>query len=271
MEFVATKQESSIFMIGSCVSNDILSSSVFSIGSCVTELCSEEKTEEEPMPKLNLEASRNWIIDQRFAGERNTQNPYFSGPTLESNWLIRNSHGAFAVGGYPDKPNYFENLKSAGLDTFVCLNSEYGFWSKGDYYPKYGETLPKDRFILEPIEDMQTVDDRIIVDLAKEIVRRIKTGENVYLHCAGGHGRTGTVAIVVLHMLYPDLTYMELFEYVQYAHDQRKGNYFGNRTFVYKMVDDHLAYKFVEGQVPSPQTIAQRTQVRRIIRISAIL
>jgi hypothetical protein len=272
MEIVAN-QEESVFVIGSCVSVDSVSS-VFSIGSCVSH---EEKNEEEEevIPKLDIEASRKWIIGQRYVGERNTRNPYFTGPTYESNWLIRKTpgskYGSFAVGSYPDKPTYFENLKQSGLETFVCLNSEYGFWSKGDYFQKYGDSLPKDKFIHERIDDMQTVDDAIIIRLAEEIVRRIKNGENVYLHCAGGHGRTGTVAIVVLNMIYPDLNYIELFEYVQYSHDQRGGNYFGNGKFVYKMADDHLAYKFVEGQVPSPQTIAQRTQVRRIIRTPAIL
>ncbi len=272
MEFVAAKQDS-IYMVGSCVSIGKDISSVFSIGSCVTEIFSEEKTEEEdPMPKLNIEPSRNWIVGQRYASEFKVHNPHFVGPSYESNWLIRklpgSKYGSLAVGGFPDNGTVLRELKSDGLDTFVCLNSEYGLWAKGDYYPKYGDTLPKGRFIHEPIDDMQTVDDKIIVRLAEEIVRRFKNGENIYLHCAGGHGRTGTVALVVLNMLYPELTYLELFEYVQYAHDQRQGNYFGNRTFVYKMADDHLAHKFVQGQVPSPQTIAQRSQVRRITRLT---
>ena len=270
MEFVA--KQDPIFMIGSCVSVGKDLSSVFSIGSCVSS--SEEKTEEEE-PKLNIAASRNWIVGRRYANEYKTHDPDFVGPSYESNWLIRkipgSKYGSLAVGGFPDSNNPLPRLRSAGLDTFVCLNSEYGFYSKGDFFSRYGESLPKDRFILQPIEDMQTVDDKIIVRLAEDIVRRFKNGENIYLHCAGGHGRTGTVALVVLNMLYPELTYLELFEYVQYAHDQREGNYFGDRTFVYKMADDHLAHHFAQGQVPSPQTIAQRTQVRRIIRVPAIL
>ena len=39
-------------------------------------------------------------------------------------------------------------------------------------------------------------------------------GKKVYLHCAGGHGRTGTVAAVVLHMLCMEMTETELFEYI---------------------------------------------------------
>ena len=111
---------------------------------------------------------------------------------------------------------------------------------------------------------MQTIQDETIIALAKKIVERLLNGESVYLHCAGGHGRTGTVALVVLHMLYPNLTELELFEFVQYAHDQRGGNHFGPALFIGKMFADPLAHHFVKSQVPSPQTLEQRNQVRRI-------
>jgi hypothetical protein len=97
-------------------------------------------------------------------------------------------------------------------------------------------------------------------------VELLQIGKKVYLHCAGGHGRAGTVAAVVLHMLCMELTETELFEYIQYAHDQRKENYFGTKTFVYKMPKDPMAQYFCNGQVPSPQTTDQRNQVRRIAR-----
>ena len=112
---------------------------------------------------------------------------------------------------------------------------------------------------------METVKDEIIINLALKIVELLQNGKKVYLHCAGGHGRTGTVAAVVLHMVCMQLTETELFEYIQYAHDQRIANYFGPRTFIYKMINDPFAQYFCNGQVPSPQTSDQRDQVRRII------
>ena len=132
-------------------------------------------------------------------------------------------------------------------------------------YANNRSRIPIDRFILEPIDDMKTVDDETIDTLSTEIVVRITKGEHVYLHCAGGHGRTGTVAALVLHKLYPDLTVPEIFDYLQFAHDQRTGNYFGPQMFTSKMTDDPLAKYFVMGQVPTPQTSTQRDQVRRII------
>jgi hypothetical protein len=270
MEFI-TKTESFMsepFAVGSCVNGTIIDG-IFVKGSCVSQ---EEKNEELviSLPKLNIDVTRGWIAKEKYAFERFKPNPYFKGPTYESNWLIRKAvdskFGAFAVGGYPDYIHHLHELKAAELETFVCLNSEYGKVFKGKYFRQYANDLLKANFIYEPINDMGTVKDETVIALAKKIIVRLSNGEGVYLHCAGGHGRTGTVALVVLHMLYPALTEIELFEFVQYAHDQRGGNYFGPTRFIgQKMIDmDPLANYFAVGQVPSPQTIEQRDQVRRI-------
>jgi hypothetical protein len=247
-----------VFNIGSCVSGTDMSG-VFSIGSCVSH--EEEKQEQE---ELYIEPSRNWITGKGYERNRYKQDIYFMGPTPESNWLIRK---LFAVGSYPERQDYLKIILAAGIDTFVCLNAEYGKTFGNGYFPRYDDKLPAGcTFIHEPIEDMETVKDEIIIDLALKIVELLRIGKKVYLHCAGGHGRTGTVAAVVLHMLCMELTETELFEYIQYAHDQRRENYFGPMTYVYKMPKDPMAQYFCAGQVPSPQTTDQRNQVRRIAR-----
>lgn len=231
------------------------------------------------IPHLDLTESLNWIIDEKYTNVNFTRSRNYyrnlhplKGPTEESNWLIKKTpgfvFGSFAVGGYPDKSGFLPSLLADGLNTFVCLNSEYGKQVKNHNYTAYADNnsrIPKGRFILEPIDDMKTVDDKTIDVLSTDIVTRITNGENVYLHCAGGHGRTGTVAALVLYKLYPHLTVPEIFDYLQFAHDQRSGNYFGPQMFTSKMKDDPLAKYFVIGQVPTPQTSTQRCQVRRII------
>ena len=286
------------FTIGNCVSGNMIDG-VFVKGACVQEekhqeekhqeekhqeekhqeeKHQEEKHQEEkddtifimPLPLLALpllDITRGWITQEKYRSDKNNRNPYFKGPTHESNWLLRKNsqHGGLVVGGYPDT---FHDMRilSNELQTFVCLNSEYGKTVKGDYYRPYANHLPKNQFIHEPIDDMETVNDETVIALAQKIVERLLNGENVYLHCAGGHGRTGTVAIVTLHMLYPEVTELELFEFVQYAHDQRGGNYFGERLFNHKMLEDPMSQYYVKNQVPSPQTFEQRNQVRRIIK-----
>jgi hypothetical protein len=246
-----------VFKIGSCVSQTNMPG-IFSVGSCVSH--EEEKHEEQE--ELNITPSRNWITSKGYERERNNRDLYFMGPTAESNWLIRK---LLLVGSYPDRPGYLKSILDASIDVFVCLTTEYG----KDGYVQYGDKLPSGcMFIHEPINDMETVEDKRIIVLAKKIVELLKMGKKVYLHCAGGHGRAGTVAAVVLHLLcIEQLTETELFDFIQYAHDQRAENYFGNRSFVYKMPKDPLAHHFCNGQVPSPQTSEQRDQVRRIMSV----
>jgi hypothetical protein len=64
-------------------------------------------------------------------------------------------------------------------------------------------------------------------------------GEKLYVHCWGGHGRTGTLLAVMLSWLY-SLPYAAALKHVQAYHDSRI---------------------FPQG-VRSPQTPVQRAQVR---------
>ena len=53
-----------------------------------------------------------------------------------------------------------------------------------------------------PIIDCGVTDDNKVLSLAMKLVKDISEGEIVYLHCWGGHGRTGTVVCIMLHLLY---------------------------------------------------------------------
>ena len=226
-------------------------------------------------PLLHLAESRGWITEEKFrprAGHNSHEN---NGPTHESNWLIPKvdglQFGALCVGSYPDNDKgYLVKLLDAGLNTFVCLNDEYGVQDKyGDYFEPYARNNPRilvGHFIWKKIKDMGVGDDMDLLEVANEVVERLKRGENVYLHCAGGHGRTGGYAAIILHKLYPELTSSEIFEYIQFAHDQRDGHACGTSVWNKKMLMDPWAHHFKAGQVPSPQTLDQRNQVRSLMR-----
>ena len=226
-------------------------------------------------PLLHLDESRGWITEERFTKRFIHNSHLLNGPTHESNWLIPKvdglDFGALCVGSYPDKDKgYLVQLLDAGLNTFVCLNDEYGIQDKyGDYFEPYARNnprIPAGRFIWKKIKDMGVGDDMDLLEVASEVVERLKRGENVYLHCAGGHGRTGGYAAIILHKLYPELTSSEIFEYIQFAHDQRDGHACGTSVWNKKMLMDPWAHHFKAGQVPSPQTLDQRNQVRSLMR-----
>jgi hypothetical protein len=225
-------------------------------------------------PLVHLHESRGWITQEKFIRRPIGHNKHpLNGPTFESNLLIPKEHGSsfgcFGVGAYPETYNgYLNKILNFGFNTFVCLNNEYGLRIKANYFEPYAKNnprIPASNFIHKKIKDMGVGSDEDIIEIGRIVVERLKKGENVYLHCAGGHGRTGGYAAYILHLLYPELSSAEIFEYIQFAHDQRDGHCCGDGLWIGKMLADPWSHHFQKGQVPSPQTIAQRDQFRRLI------
>ena len=140
-----------------------------------------------PLPSLQLLASR------AGAGYEKVEQRY-RGPTPRSNWIIP---GRLLCG---DKPH--ENLSEishAGVCTFVSLQV------KGES-PQYrsGATRcsPSASFEALPIPDQKVTSDTEVSLLVLRILRRLEAGEVCYIHCRGGHGRTGTVCSLVLGLAY---------------------------------------------------------------------
>lgn len=214
------------------------------------------------LPRLELDKSKNWIAESKNKFGKNIDNKYY-GISCESNQLILNN--ILIVGAYPEL-NEILILRRLGINVICCLNDEYGKYVKGRIYNPYkGHLLDREQFIHEPIPDMKTIADNKIDELSDKLVALILDGKKVYLHCGGGHGRAGMVACVTLHKLYPELSDTEIMDYVQFTHDQRTGT-FDRIKFNRDIKDTALAECFIEGQVPSPQTSAQRDLVSRVIQ-----
>ena len=241
------------------------------------------------LPPLNLEKSNSWINDSILCFNEQEKDANFTGPTQVSNWIIPQ---IFLCGGYICSDAELTLLKNAGITRFVCLNAEYGT-NLLEYY-EYARTLTPESFIHIPVNDMNITDDHIIKQKCSEIANMILSGERVYIHCSGGHGRTGTFVALILNILYPDLSIQDMFDYIQYSHDQRYYNKFGNLLWTRYLKNmnyetptllgrtddedvDYCAYSmrncekentfadnFAPGQVPTPQTLVQRRQVLRL-------
>ena len=61
-----------------------------------------------------------------------------------------------------------------------------------------------------------------LLELAVDVVQRLgDRRECLYVHCWGGHGRTGTAVGVALGILFPSLSPQECLNRVQFYHDLR--------------------------------------------------
>ena len=208
---------------------------------------------------IDISESINWIKDSETKFNiPQFKNPKYRGPTYTSNWVTYN----LCMSSYPKTKLEVSQFINAGINTFVCLNGT----DKTEFY-KYEDDLPKNiNYIHEPIEDMNVTTDEKIISLCQNIVYRITVkGEKILVHCAGGHGRTVTVVGCVLYLLYK-LSLEQILNYLQFTHDQRDGNRFGNFYYT-KHLDIKNPYKncYALGQVPVPQIEIQVEQIKRII------
>jgi hypothetical protein len=195
----------------------------------------------------------------------------YVGPTRESNWVILDR---LMVGAYPSSFDDDENdeilsgILQCGISTFVCLQLEYQHgvseaqWRSGVSLRPYiedameicererntGHLIPPEelKFLHHGIVDCGTTTDATVLELALDVCYRLLADEVIYLHCWGGHGRTGTVVAVALGLMY-NLPSSEALARTQLYHDLR----------------------VCSLNVPSPQTPQQRRQVERILEAVA--
>jgi hypothetical protein len=189
----------------------------------------------------------------------------YRGPTTESNWVLPDR---LMMGAYPaslcDDQHYevSKRLLRCGIRTFVCLQDEYDHtatpeqWKLGQRIRPYiydtaeilrtNESFEGSSQQLEllhvAIKDCSITMDQVVQELAEEVCYRLCMGESIYVHCWGGHGRTGTLVAIVIGMLF-GLDANEALARTQHFHDLR----------------------YSPLGVQSPQTLEQRNQVRRVL------
>ena len=116
------------------------------------------------------------------------------GPTDRSYWVVS---GRFAAGAYPNPAGPYsklEQLLDAGIDVFVNLTQDYPGGT--DAHMNRYDLPATDRHALvirRPIPDMGVTAGEEMVITLDVIDRHLGHGSNVYVHCWGGSGRTGTV------------------------------------------------------------------------------
>lgn len=189
----------------------------------------------------------------------------YLGPHPESNKVVDGIFAGAFPGDIYDRLNQQNLIQilNAGVTKFVCLQLEYpaGFKpnpERPDIRPYFVDVLkiiankenlptltaPIKNISFEhlPIKDLNITEDYKILKLAKKLVEFYRQGEVLYIHCWGGHGRTGVVVCLMIYLMY-GTTADEALEYCNYVHKLRVN----------------------PVQITSPQTSEQMDQVRRII------
>jgi len=104
----------------------------------------------------------------------------------------------FLCGKHAIGPDHLTLMDRVDATTVVCLNEMYEL---DDRYPDYTAWLRANlgtQAVHHPIPDMHAPTVHDLHRLVDDIHSRLAAGEVIIVHCAGGIGRSGTVAVAVL-------------------------------------------------------------------------
>ena len=145
-----------------------------------------------------------------------------------ANWVIP---GILMCGPTPGPSSYcpvvdsceyqenMDNIIADGIDTFVCLQEELNPESS---YRSLIHT-PMIKIIHYPIKDETVPSKQTFLTHMTKLLDLIREGKRIYIHCAGGHGRTSLYVACILACLYKEMRHFEsVMYYVQSVHDMRQ-------------------------------------------------
>ena len=134
-----------------------------------------------------------------------------------TNWVIP---GRLMCGPSPlTMGNAAMDIIADGINTIVCLQKETKYTEYLHLF-KNSENL---EFLQVDIDDNKVPSYREFIVSVTKILTYLKDGRNVYIHCHGGHGRTGLYVIAILACVYKELRTKELaLHYAQHTHDLRR-------------------------------------------------
>ena len=91
---------------------------------------------------------------------------------------------------------------AAGVTAIINLRTKSEKSAAFDYEPECRRTNPATSFRHFPILDQNVADDAKVELLLAELLARLEGGAVLFVHCKGGHGRTGTICALLLGRLY---------------------------------------------------------------------
>jgi len=150
-------------------------------------------------------------------------------PTPGTHWVIPGRLAAGQSPGYPSSS--LIDLVNAGVDTFVSLQKSYYEYGCTDYRQTLRNLAKKPdfpphpiNFIHFPVPDLGVVEDKDMLALTYQLADLLRNGRSLYVHCYGGHGRTGTVLVHLLSAIL-DKDMQASMEVLRTAHKARGCNF----------------------------------------------
>ncbi len=151
-------------------------------------------------------------------------------PTSRCNWVVKEteSNGGLLIGGYPYlkyRKIHLNKLlvKPIKVDIFISLVEDSETEEFGDYKEYVSKHRPKTIFYSIPTPDRGVTDDKPLFDMVYHAYKAVKDGKIVYVHCQGGHGRSGVFACCFLQLYYR-VDYKEALKKHKELHKTRKDN-----------------------------------------------
>lgn len=167
-------------------------------------------------------------------------------PTPVSNWVIPKLgyRGGVIAGAHPFGLKDINALLDAGVTSFLCLMQKRELDRHSTHYmEKARRASERDlHYVHLPVEDCKVPSEADAWTQVEALVREMEMGRTVYVHCRGGHGRTGVVVSLLLAVVY-HCTAFEALERCGKLHATRESR-------------SHL---------PSPQTSEQRNLIHRLV------
>jgi len=106
------------------------------------------------------------------------------------------------------------------------------------------------QYVHFPIKDLEVAkDERALLKLVNDILDWFQQGKKIYLHCYGGHGRSGILGSILLARIY-GLNAETAMEVNKVFHDCRAE-----------------VLSVPVSSIPSPQNHQQRQQVVQIVKL----
>lgn len=142
----------------------------------------------------------------------------------QANWVVP---GRLMTGPVPSNKTMMDAIMADGIDTFVCLQQEIS----PVFYTAHIYSAKKPMTIHFPVEDRCVPSKKEFVKHITTLIDLMCSGRNIYIHCYGGHGRTGLYVCAVLGCLYPELRKVDdalyFFQSVHNMRSVQKNHFFG--------------------------------------------